>query len=126
MSTIPEVIAAKHCGMKILGLSLITNKVVISKEDTVHASHAEVLQAVEASGKNVEAIVKNIITPEIIGKYLSKLPKVEYKVKKISNNSNDNKLLLTENSTSSTDVILSLVGLASIAFGVYIVFNNRK
>ena len=26
MSTIPEVIAAKHCGMKILGLSLITNK----------------------------------------------------------------------------------------------------
>jgi len=25
MSTVPEVIAARHCGMKILGLSLITN-----------------------------------------------------------------------------------------------------
>jgi purine-nucleoside phosphorylase len=48
MSTIPEIIAAKHCGMKILGLSLITNKAVKDfgaaalEEETVHASHDEV------------------------------------------------------------------------------------
>ena len=27
MSTVPEIVAAKHCGMKTLGMSLITNKV---------------------------------------------------------------------------------------------------
>jgi purine-nucleoside phosphorylase len=74
MSTVPEVIAAKHCGMKILGLSLITNKVVMKKEDLVHASHEEVLTAVEKSGKNVESLVKSFISRSSIGSYLDSLP----------------------------------------------------
>ena len=53
-STVPEVIAAKHCEMRILGLSLITNKVITERahkgDQTNHASHAEVLQNVELSG----------------------------------------------------------------------------
>lgn len=74
MSTVPEVIAAKHCGMKIAGLSLITNKVVMKKEDVVHASHEEVLAATEKSGKHVEAIVKAFISRTTIGSYLDALP----------------------------------------------------
>ena len=31
MSTVPEVVAARHCGMKVVGLSLITNMVSVSK-----------------------------------------------------------------------------------------------
>ncbi len=31
MSKVPEIIAARHSGMKILGLSLITNKVIVEK-----------------------------------------------------------------------------------------------
>lgn len=78
MSTIPEVIAAKHCGMKILGLSLITNVVVATKEQKVHASHAEVLQAVESSGKHVEAIVREVISQQMLGSYLSSIPPLDY------------------------------------------------
>ena len=35
MSTIPEIIAAKHVGMKIVGLSLITNAVVVENSKDV-------------------------------------------------------------------------------------------
>ena len=79
MSTVPEIIAAKHVGMKVLGLSLITNKVVIEKTaETVHASHEEVLAAVQTSGLKVEAIVKMLISQEMIGEYLDKCPVVTY------------------------------------------------
>lgn len=84
MSTVPEVIAAKHCGMRVLGLSLITNKVVIDNSaNAVHASHGEVLAAVSESGLHVEAIVKRIVTKDIIGQYLSTLPVVNYKRKPV-------------------------------------------
>lgn len=85
MSTIPEVIAAKHVGMKVLGLSLITNKVVIEKtKDTVHASHEEVLQAVQESGKRVEKLVRSFISKEVVGEFLEKLPTPTYTPKKQS------------------------------------------
>ncbi len=78
MSTIPEVLAAKHCGMKILGLSLITNKVVVNKDDSVPASHAEVLAAVEKSGKKVEAIVGAFARQPELKLYLANLPPVTF------------------------------------------------
>ena len=82
MSTVPEIVAAKHCGMKILGLSLVTNKVIIGNEDTPAASHQEVMDAVRESGDNMERIVREFVTKQRIGEYLhsSKQPPVfDYK-----------------------------------------------
>mmetsp|Transcript_21197 Transcript_21197/g.29161 ORF Transcript_21197/g.29161 Transcript_21197/m.29161 type:complete len:351 (+) Transcript_21197:971-2023(+) len=130
MSTIPEVIAAKHCGMKILGLSLITNKVIAENSpDSVPASHAEVLQAVEASGKHVEAIVKVIMTNAIIGSYLSTVPPLPvYEIKpklSITTNSNEEKTK-PSSSSSAGDVFIALLGLAAVAGGLFIVLKSRK
>jgi hypothetical protein len=84
MSTVPEIIIARHCGMKILGLSLITNKVICDKKEKAlpHATHEEVLEAVEESGKHVEAIIKEIAKAEILGAYLAALPAFKYDASK--------------------------------------------
>ena len=83
MSTIPEVLAAKHMGMKVLGLSLVTNVAIVEKKkDTVHASHEEVLAATKESGIKVEALVKAIVSEENLGSILQEVPDLDYKGKK--------------------------------------------
>uniref|UniRef100_A0A7M4E045 Purine nucleoside phosphorylase n=1 Tax=Crocodylus porosus TaxID=8502 RepID=A0A7M4E045_CROPO len=43
MSTVPEVIVARHCGLRVFGFSLITNKVVMNYDSQEKANHEEVL-----------------------------------------------------------------------------------
>ena len=75
MSTIPEILAAKHVGMKIVCLSMITNKVVVEKhKDSVHASHEEVLASVKDAGDRMMNLVKAFLHEKVISKYLSELP----------------------------------------------------
>ena len=61
MSTIPEVVTAHYSGMKVLGLSLITNKVVIDGTEGPAASHQEVLDAVEKRAVQMQELVKKIV-----------------------------------------------------------------
>ena len=61
MSTIPEVVAAHHCGMKVLCLSLVTNKVIMSGDEGPAASHQEVLDAVNARSIQMQSLVKGIV-----------------------------------------------------------------
>ena len=122
MSTIPEVLAAKHCGMKILGLSLITNKVIASHDDTtVPASHAEVLAAVESSGKKVEVIVRNVISHPGLVTYLAQLPVFTY--------TPDPKKSKGQ-ATAWTEVdykLLSFVNLAAVtALAAYVFLQHKK
>ena len=62
MSTIPEVVAAHHCDMQVLCLSLITNKAIMEgDEGRPVASHAEVLEAVAKRSVQMQTLVKGII-----------------------------------------------------------------
>ncbi|KAG7834538.1 hypothetical protein KL943_002922 [Ogataea angusta] len=80
MSTVPEVIIARHCGVKVLGLSLITNAGLgeppvsaleslqngLKKEDVLDqtegmASHEEVLESANNASKDVNILVEAFI-----------------------------------------------------------------
>ena len=59
MSTVPEVIVARHSGMRVLGLSLITNTATGSEMEEVN--HAEVLAAADAVRPHFAAMVRGIV-----------------------------------------------------------------
>ncbi|CDU24351.1 related to PNP1-purine-nucleoside phosphorylase [Sporisorium scitamineum] len=57
MSTVPEVIAAAHAGVKVLAISLITNKVVLKP----YFDFSAALQAEAKGGDKVEELVKKTL-----------------------------------------------------------------
>ncbi len=59
MSTVPEVIVARHMGMRVLGLSLITNAATGSETEAVN--HAEVLSSAGAARAKFAALVRGIV-----------------------------------------------------------------
>lgn len=82
MSTVPEIIVARHAGMQVLAFSLVTNVAVLeagslgndagiqsmSKEElTAHlsqgkANHEEVLEAGREAAKDMQALVKQVLS----------------------------------------------------------------
>ena len=58
-STVPEAIVARHCDMKTLGISLITNKAAgLSNQEL---NHQEVVEAANKAEKDLVTLVKGII-----------------------------------------------------------------
>jgi len=62
MSTVPEVVIARHCGMRVFGLSLITNKVVTDYDSDERANHEEVLETTRMRTQVLQKIVSNLVT----------------------------------------------------------------
>ena len=60
MSTVPEVTAARHMGMQILGFSVITN-VATGLEDQPPDDHLEVLATAQRAGKTLAHLLGQII-----------------------------------------------------------------
>lgn len=59
MSTVPEVIAANYLGMKVLGISCITNMATgIAKEKH---SHQEVLRIANEASEKLCCLVENLV-----------------------------------------------------------------
>ena len=59
MSTVLEAIAARHCGLEVLGVSLVTNLAAGMAADG--PSHQEVLDAGAASGARVGRLLRGVI-----------------------------------------------------------------
>mmetsp|Transcript_32571 Transcript_32571/g.74945 ORF Transcript_32571/g.74945 Transcript_32571/m.74945 type:complete len:338 (-) Transcript_32571:54-1067(-) len=73
MSTIPEVLAAHHCGMKVLFASLITNMVTMpGDEGKEAANHHEVLEAVAKRSNQFQRLVQTTVLD--LSGYLTALP----------------------------------------------------
>jgi purine-nucleoside phosphorylase len=60
MSTVPDVTAAKHAGMRILGLSAITNKATGTAEQQPD-SHEEVLAMAQVAGEKLVRLLRDIV-----------------------------------------------------------------
>ncbi|RZC34536.1 PNP UDP 1 and/or Peripla BP 6 domain containing protein [Asbolus verrucosus] len=61
MSTVHEVITARHCGIKCFALSLITNMCVMDYESDEKPDHLEILTVGKERENDVKILVKNII-----------------------------------------------------------------
>ncbi|XP_045766247.1 purine nucleoside phosphorylase-like isoform X1 [Maniola jurtina] len=64
MSTVHEVITARHCDMNVFGLSLITNECVTSYEHEAEANHEEVLDV----GRMRQDILRRYIS-KLVGRF---------------------------------------------------------
>lgn len=59
MSTVPEVIAARHAGMRVLGISTVTN--ACSPDQLGETTHEEVVAAAASAGDKLRTIVEAVI-----------------------------------------------------------------
>lgn len=59
MSTVPEVITARHAGMKVMGISCITNMAAGILDQPLN--HEEVMQTAKQAEKNFTSVVKKVI-----------------------------------------------------------------
>jgi purine-nucleoside phosphorylase len=63
MSTVPEVLVARHGGMRVLGLSMISNVAIdtLPQDPSVETSHQEVLETGRRAAPKMAELLQGII-----------------------------------------------------------------
>lgn len=61
MSTVPEAIVATYCGMKVFGLSLITNKCIMEYDCKNFANHEEVLETAKMRSQDIQTLITKMV-----------------------------------------------------------------
>lgn len=61
MSTAHEVVVANHCGMRVLGVSTITNISILDTSSTAETTHEEVLETGKRVVPNLMALLKGVL-----------------------------------------------------------------
>ncbi|MBI2773461.1 MAG: purine-nucleoside phosphorylase [Chloroflexi bacterium] len=61
LSTVPEVLVARHSGMRILAISTVTDMATGIPGQIEHVSHEEVLAVANRAGKRLAEVVKGVV-----------------------------------------------------------------
>ena len=61
MSTIPEVLVARHCKMSVFAFSLITNECIFEEDADKEANHEEVMETANLKQKELRAFVAKMV-----------------------------------------------------------------
>lgn len=61
MSTVPTVITARHAGMRVLGISSITNKAILNPTEGDEVSHEEVLETGKMIVPRLTALIRGVL-----------------------------------------------------------------
>ena len=61
MSVVHEVTLGAHCGLRILGLALITNKCLSEYDSTVEAAHEDVIRISELKANELQQLIVDFV-----------------------------------------------------------------
>ena len=61
MSTIPEVLVAHHCGIRVFAFSLITNECIFQEDSDEKTNHEDVISTANQSQDRLKVFVSKII-----------------------------------------------------------------
>ena len=57
----PEVLVARHCGMRVFGVSLVTNSCVMELDSEEEPNHEEVLLVGEKKSIDMQRLISHLI-----------------------------------------------------------------
>ena len=61
MSTVPEVIVARHCGIRVLGFSLVTNCCIMDYSTPAETNHEEVLETGKWRASMMQDLIGHVV-----------------------------------------------------------------